>query len=154
MSVQVRKRLSNGTNWCKGWVNSRTPQSKPHTCLFVAERMKLGAIWKQVSSQTLKFNVKIFAQGKHIKRSGCLDFKCSRISQQLLILGKWEVLGSGRCLWLKIQSCSTGTQWQPCFAGLRLPLPMLQRVGISGVLLLCTLEQGLNRKPQLVPNPA
>lgn len=154
MSVQVRKRLSNRTNGCKGWANSRTPQSKPHICLFVAERMKLGVIRKQVSSQTLKFNIKIFAQGKHIKHSGCLDFNCSRVSWQLLILGKWEVLGSGRCLWLKMQSCSTGTQWQPCFTGLQLPLPMLQCVGTSGVLLLCALEQDLNQKPQLVPNAA
>lgn len=80
-----------------------------------------------------------------------MDFHCSRDSQQLLFLSKLQVLGSGRCLWLNMQSCSTGTQCQS-FTGLRL-LPTLERVGTSGVLPQCALEQGLNWKPRLFPDP-
>lgn len=104
-----------------------------------------------MNSQTFKLNVKIPAWGKDLKRLGHLDFNCSRVSQQLLILSKWEVWGSGRCLCLKVQSCSTGTQWQPCSRGLWLPLPAWQRVGTFSVSLHYALEPGLNLEPWLVP---
>lgn len=138
--------------WVQG-VGKQQEASEQATCLsFIAERTQVEVIWKWTSSQTVKFNVKILAQGKHLKHMGRLDFNCSRVSQQLLIPSKWEVLGSGRCLWLKIQSCRADSQsGSPASLGLWLPLPTLQSVGTSSVLPHCALEQGLNQKPSFVP---
>lgn len=64
------------------------------TCFsFIAERMKLKVIWKQMSSPTLKFNIKICAEGKHLKHSRHLDFNCSRVSQRLLFSSSGKFWG-------------------------------------------------------------
>lgn len=91
-----------------------SPKQTP--CLaFLAERMKSDS-WEWLSSQTLRVSL-ILAQEKHLKLSGLWSLTC-RVSQQVLVLSKWEVLGSGRCLWLKMQSCSTA----PVTALLREPV--------------------------------
>lgn len=82
--------------WVQG-VGKQQDAPEQATCLsFIAERMKLEVIWKQMISQTLKFNVKILAQGKHLKHLGRLDFNCSRVSQLQLqkqagSFGVWQV---------------------------------------------------------------